>query len=690
MRLPKLRIPWRDRAKPPRTGIQGRTGDLRYSWTEVSPEGKRPKAVLAHRIDTITIEDLDRVRFYPTVRDALRTRRGPLERADFFFTCPRKDVAEAAQALLERPIRNLLRTLFKGAGEFGRQSCEIVWEPEFDVVVTEGQGDGQTVQRYYPFLWAPWFKSFSPKDTRVLVHRTTGRFAGVRQFVRPMGELKGEESRDVLAPKAIHYVNDPEFDGNYGTASSKAAIPFVDAAVSLLDSMVQFGDILANPYKKVRYPTGMTVNPDGGQVDNGDRALEIGEAFEGGSTVCIPSEPHAIGGQPTSLAKWDVEFEQPASATADYVGQLAFLNGMIRLSVCVPEMASGGDAPETGTYNLGEVQIQLFMHNLQAELDAAEDVINEQLLKYWTAVNFGASCPPVRIRFKPLDLRAVLMLLQALLQNVSTGEPLVDADGNLLYVDWNKLAGDNGVPLVMKKANRAAQDLAAHVAKKLQEVGSPDSGKEANGAIDPSAGAELSEWSEGDHPRDASGRFVHGSGHVDAEGRLDYAAVVGGRDAKSLKEDALSHARSLIGSEVVNAATGNPIKITEMAISKKEHGPSPKLPLLLAIETILERMTFLRTEPDRKGRPNVAGFHYYTMPVVAGGREQSIVVQVREDNNGHLYYDWGIEKTNAQLGPGPGREGSDNSGMPAGLDHIIARLSEGHELPSADLRPENS
>jgi hypothetical protein len=428
----------------------------------------------ANRIDTVTLQDLDRVRFYPVIRDGLRTRLVPIVRAEFHFQSADSNIAEAAQDVVGPRIRQLVRSLVKGGMEFGWQACEIVWRPIFNVSVTCGQADIGGKARNYPFLWAPGrIKSFSPKDTRILINPNTGMFAGVRQ-------MNGAEHRDVPAVKCVHYAHDMEFDMNYGVAATKATIPFVEGVESVFDSMIRAADIYANPYKLARYPEGKITQADGVSIDFADRAMEILDSLEGGSSIAIPSTVYANPGQGMGSGekKWDVSFEGVGGTAYDYVGQIQCLNDMVRMALAgVPEMA-GSSSPDTGTYNLGKAQIDLFLTNTQSYLDEVELVINEQLMPQWTAYNFGSSAPACYLRFEPVDSRVAAMVLETLMGTIASGAPMQDGEGNLIEVDMPAIARDKGLPLIMRKRDPATDKMLDDIRKGLAKPPTDIAGKD--------------------------------------------------------------------------------------------------------------------------------------------------------------------------------------------------------------------
>ena len=464
-----------------------RTGDARYV-PQINHWGRDRHgrvAVMASRLDSITIRDYDRVRFYPVVRDALAVLRVPVSRARFHFHCPeRPEIAELAQAVLAPKVRPLLETLVRGAFEFGHQVVEKRWQPVWDVSV----GDGDEAARY-PFVWSiRKFASLSPQDTVLLVHPRSGEFAGVRQFA------VGATISDVPRAKCVWYVNDQEFDGNYGVPRTKAAVPYVEIAESIWDDMAKHSKRFAVAWTVGRHRPGFSAGPDGARVDNAVTMAETMEGLESGHSVSLPAEYDAATGHPF----WGIEVTTPP-AEDRYVEKLKFVNDVIRMACVVPDKASSQTA-ETGTYNLGETQIELFLENAEAILDDLKTVIEEQLLGDFVDYNFGPDAPRLRIVFQPLDVKIKRMLLNALVGLLGQG-PVALADGREIEADWEGLAGDAGVPLKVVDARDRARRLLQAARERLAAL-DDEEGQGPDGAGPSREGAKLAE----DQPREPKGQ----------------------------------------------------------------------------------------------------------------------------------------------------------------------------------------
>jgi hypothetical protein len=495
---------WIDRVrtrKAPDLRSLGRTGDARYV-PQMTRWGQKGQAVvcLANRFDDVSIRDYDRVRMYPVVRDALSTIVSPIKRANFHFSCSDQAIADLAMQEVGPHIGYLVGQLIRGGAEFGRQSMEIVWRPSFDVEVPGGQASSEQPTLRYPLVWSiDGFKAFSPQDTAVLIGIRTGRFGGIRQFL-PV------RHQDVPARKLVHFVHDQEFDSNYGIPRTKSCVPFVEIAESVWDDMALYSKLFAVPIKKGRHRPGHTPTGEGGQIDNAQMMVDLASSIDSGQSVSLPAEYDKNGN-----LLWDFEFVQPPGEDR-YVDKLRFLHETIRISLVVPEMASSS-APDTGTYNLGETQIDLFLTNIESYLDELATTINDQLMRQFVDYNFGAQAPDCKLVFEPLDIKVKHALLKALLGMLGSGLPVEDADGQQYEADWPKLAEDAGIALRVRTLRQQAAGMQRAI---IERLGTP------GGAEDPQAGSGKNrgpngefapkladrDWREEDHPRDQDGKFA--------------------------------------------------------------------------------------------------------------------------------------------------------------------------------------
>lgn len=416
------------RQSPPR-GQLGRTGTMRLMPFPATWEGGR---IIAHRTDNITIEDLDRVRQDPVVKSSLLLLKLPILRATWNVYSDREEIALFCQRVLQPHIRALLWNMLS-ALEFGFSLQEIVWTAQ-DLTVTRGLAnapeeetivfrDAWVIDRMVPL---------DPQFTYPLVDRF-GLFAGAKQLID--GVIIDRE-------KLVHWAPNAEFNEVYGNPAVKAAIPYWELKQRALEDASLFHNIYAVPTKKGFAPPGQTevgLDSDGEPIveDNLSYMQGLLDEMRNAHNIVLPSTGLGEG------RMWDVEaFEVPPPI--DYTAWIQFLDSQIRLSMGVPQLAI--TTSETGTYNLGVAQVDLFIDNEMGYIAQIEECINTQLLNRLVAYNFGAGAPPAQIRMR-LDSIYIQKLLDGMVQQLAQGTPVRTASGALLVADFAKIAEDAGVPV---------------------------------------------------------------------------------------------------------------------------------------------------------------------------------------------------------------------------------------------------
>lgn len=498
----------------PDLGQWGVPGDARFAPLLVSADFDKSKRqwVLGHRLDRISYRDYDSVRFYPTVRDALQAVILPIERANFHFECSDQVVADLAMQELGPHIRGLMRNLAKGGMEWGRQTVEKVWMLKEDISVSTTQSDTGAVEMFYPFIWTiKRFATFSPDDTELLIWPGTGEFAGIRQFV----SVAGYNRRDIPASKLIHWVHEPEFDSNYGVPRTKASIPFVDLATNLYGDAGIYFNRYAVPTLIGYAPIGMRAqgkNPDGTPImrDNKRWMADQLTKLRNATSLVFSNEmvPDSKGG--SAGRAWSIE-PLEIGERGMFVEFALHLNVMIGASLCVPQMALS-TVPSSGTYNLGQTQIDLFTQNIEAQLDSLRDAINTQLCDDFALFNYGAKCPPLRLVIEPVSTDVARQMLQGLIQNLSMGVPITLPTGEQIIPDWAKVCNNYGVPIIKVGVEQQAQMMQKQAAmeRDAQAIMGPQPGQGGappqQGAGDPSQGDQPPMQESGEDQASAHGK----------------------------------------------------------------------------------------------------------------------------------------------------------------------------------------
>lgn len=487
--------------------------------------------VLAHRIDRIRYQDYDRVRFYPTVIDGLNAIMLPIQRANFHMQCADRNLADLAMQELGPDIRELLRNLVKGGLEFGRQTVEKVWMAKTDIAVGSSQADGTPTSKVYPWVWTiDSFAPFDPQDTDLLIYPRSGKFAGIRQYISVNGAL----DRDIPADRLIHWAHNSEFNSNYGTPRTKASIPFVDLAMALYNDASIYFNRYAVPTLIGYAPLGSRdagQNPDGSPVVKSNTTFlrEQMSKIRNASSVVFDNEMLAGTDGKAAGRAWEIT-PMEIGERGMFVEYALHLNVMIGASLCVPQMALS-TVPSSGTYNLGQSQIDLFTQNIEAILDQLADVVNKQLLDDFRIYNAGRDAPTLKCVFAPVSTDVARMFLEALVTNLSNGVPIYTPDGQQIIPDYSAIAQNYGAPVRVLTVQEQASIAKLQGALQQAAMGGAQMAAPPQGGPEGGGGPEGEPGQDAQPPGQPPGQPGGGAGHptggaiVDSQG--DSEAAVG-------------------------------------------------------------------------------------------------------------------------------------------------------------------
>jgi hypothetical protein len=205
------------------------------------------------------------------------------------------------------------------------------------------------------------------------------------------------------------------------------------------------------------------------------------------------------------------------------------------------------------------------------------------------------------------------------------------------------------------------------------------------GIVNPTADTALARLQDGsvwnrtakpETKREAAQRLagdVRYSGDLGPE--ISIKPFAGGQTHKTLRDRAMAWFKAnLAGKQFVNRATGKKIAVSRPAINKAaSHMPDAKpLAAIEVLPQLLESAEYRNSEAYRGDDKNTRGFHYFTAPLTVDGAPHTTTLKIREDANGHFFYDQHIVEQSAQKNSSPlGRprnpEGKPNpSGEPKG------------------------
>lgn len=239
-------------------------------------------------------------------------------------------------------------------------------------------------------------------------------------------------------------------------------------------------------------------------------------------------------------------------------------------------------------------------------------------------------------------------------------------------------------PIDVNDADRANRDYVEARIADMQELAGP--------GIDDAIIARAVELAERDglDPADAFERAVMNAPELAAAGRTgeplpgwDDATLEGpdaplvieteGRAPIDIWQAGLAEAvaavkafaRSAFAGKTVTNIDGSQILIPWQGIRKALSGRVNRLELAAALrlDELISGATYVRSEPDAKGRRNVLAVHRYQRAIVADGRPAQMDVVVREHLDGKRYYD----HFESPEGGGGTRPGEDDGAPPASV-----------------------
>ena len=172
------------------------------------------------------------------------------------------------------------------------------------------------------------------------------------------------------------------------------------------------------------------------------------------------------------------------------------------------------------------------------------------------------------------------------------------------------------------------------------------------------------QWNEADHPRKKDGKFEKSGGTMTPvhpqikpktlkQQKVKTVQTLTGKELapfnssiEELREKASRYyQKELNGKSFENHKLGL-IKFSDNAGKKplSFSGNPEKLRVVPALKEIIKKGEPSKPEPDRYKRPNVKAVYTIKANVLLNGKDVSVGVNIREDNNGKLYYDHYIVK----------------------------------------------
>lgn len=124
-----------------------------------------------------------------------------------------------------------------------------------------------------------------------------------------------------------------------------------------------------------------------------------------------------------------------------------------------------------------------------------------------------------------------------------------------------------------------------------------------------------------------------------------------GKGIKELREEARKDFVSLFRDKnIYNQSFGRTIKIPSSDKSFSNSADIRKIYSFKYLEKIISSAKYTNSKPDDKGRKNIKAWHFFEIFADFQGEQICIIINVREDNNGILYYNHSIKKEPFGLG----------------------------------------
>lgn len=178
-----------------------------------------------------------------------------------------------------------------------------------------------------------------------------------------------------------------------------------------------------------------------------------------------------------------------------------------------------------------------------------------------------------------------------------------------------------------------------------------------NMELSPLSAPVQDEFKESDHPRGKDGKFRNSAEILflsskeevtrKADEYIKTAQVIDSITDTEFEGNSLEEKRSdaeawgeanLYKKSFKNKSLGRDIKVLNIGKAISQAFNAEKLNFIKHLPTVLTNSQYIGSTADEKKRPNVVGFHYFACKLNIGGKPQGVIISVREDNNGDIYY----------------------------------------------------
>ena len=350
----------------------------------------------------------------PTIAIARMAATAPIKAADWSFE-KQDDAPNGAMELIEAAIEPVLRLVVREmtrALDYGFQSFELVWELQDT------------------FLVPHKIKPLIPDKTQIVIDKSTGAFAGLKQ-----GAVELEPAKSLL------FTYDGEGSNFYGRSRMENCRDTWSNWRSTVNRIGRYVGKVSGVIPMVRYPIGSSQDADGAKQSNFDLATKVLQQLGQGHGVAWPVE---LAGWAEDMVRQGVDPEKL------YAWRITFLESKGQHGQSLMSVLKGFDVYLIRGWLVPERAVTEGQHGTKAEAEAHIDVailgaeevlqdialtINWHLIDKILILNYGPEAAgTVKVTPAPL-VDAKRQLVRTIMEKVLTQPGTADLLLAMLNID---------------------------------------------------------------------------------------------------------------------------------------------------------------------------------------------------------------------------------------------------------------
>lgn len=235
-----------------------------------------------------------------------------------------------------------------------------------------------------------------PQESFLFYQDAFGNLTALKQ------QTFGDE-QELDPTKFIHYVQNPEWDANYGRSELRECY----RSWFSKDIILKFQNIhmerFAGGFIWAKPSQGKTISSASAEYAN---LQDVLTNIHTKTSIIVPG---------------NIDLNVVQGATTDiYERAIAQHDKSIAKSLLVPNLMGISEQGNTGSFAQSETQLEAFLWTLEADTARLEDVLNEQLFKDIGDLNFGDGLYPT-FSFAPISNKAKMSLINAWKDLVAAG-----------------------------------------------------------------------------------------------------------------------------------------------------------------------------------------------------------------------------------------------------------------------------